>query len=303
MQERNFFVSHFAKFHSLSSLQIVLAICLVLATTFVACDNAIREKAFQTNAVARVNDSFLYHQDLMEIIPENTSHEDSVRMVQGYIEDWVSNMLNYYNALENLSEDQIDIESEIEKYRSSLISYIYERELVLQKLDTIIQQAEIDTFYANNFDNFKIKTELIKVNYIKLVKGEVDIKQFRKLIKKRNSGYNAPLHKFCNTNLVSFNLDDDFWMEIEDLEATLGVNVVNFMWALGHDRLVEANKDEMVLFVDLKEIRRKDNTTPLSAATDRIKGIILNQRRLKLINDMEHQVYLEAKAQKKFEIF
>ena len=92
-------------------------------------------------------------------------------------------------------------------------------------------------------------------------------------------------------------------MEIEELEARLGVKIVKFMWALGHNRLVEATKDEVILYVDLKEIRNKDSVAPLSAVRGQVRAIIINQRRLQLINEMENKVYLDAKAQNKFEIF
>ncbi|NQY67015.1 MAG: hypothetical protein HRT72_04745 [Flavobacteriales bacterium] len=284
-------------------LKVILPLFIVLILGLESCDNEIREKAFQSNTAARVNESFLYQEDLAKIIPNNTSHEDSIRMVEAYIEDWVRGMLYYYHAVENLREDQIDIDAEIQKYRNSLISYIYERELVLQKLDTVVSGEDIKLFYESNIDNFKIKTELIKVNYIKMNKGDVDIKEFRKLVRKRNSGSSKSLKKFCNQNLVIFNLEREHWMEIEELEARLGVKIVKFMWALGHNRLVEATKDEVILYVDLKEIRNKDSVAPLSAVRGQVRAIIINQRRLQLINEMENKVYLDAKAQNKFEIF
>ncbi|MCH7535395.1 MAG: hypothetical protein IH948_06560, partial [Bacteroidetes bacterium] len=223
MQERNFVVNLPLNFSCFNFLNKIIVGYLLI--TLGSCDNEIREKAFQSNAVARVNDTFLYQEDLVKIIPENTSHEDSVRMVKAYIDDWVRNMLNYYNAVNHLTEDQIDVESEIQKYRNTLISYIYERELVLQKLDTVVTNKEIQEYYNENVNNLLLRDDIVRVRYIKVPKGAPELAQAKRWCTSEEEEDLEALKDYCHQYAKSFLLKDQEWIVLGNLQMELGSNL------------------------------------------------------------------------------
>ena len=70
--------------------------------------------------IARVNDAYLYKEDVASIVPEGASKEDSTLMVNAYINRWARQLLLMDGALVNLSEDKQTRDEEMKKIREAL---------------------------------------------------------------------------------------------------------------------------------------------------------------------------------------
>ena len=116
-------------------------------------------------AVAKVNDSYLYEEDLTDIVPDGTSAKDSIVLLKKYVDNWVREILVVQKAEENLTNEQKNVEKQLQDYRNSLITYSYEKELVKQKLDTTLTNEEVELYYTNNKADFELKDNIIKVVY------------------------------------------------------------------------------------------------------------------------------------------
>jgi hypothetical protein len=57
-------------------------------------------------SVARVGKSYLYKSDLLNLVPAGTSKQDSILMVQSYIDRWATQKLLIEAAERNLSESK-----------------------------------------------------------------------------------------------------------------------------------------------------------------------------------------------------
>src|SRR5690606_810451 len=71
-------------------------------------------------------------------------------------------------AEKNTITNQEEIEKQLENYRRSLIIYSYEQQLVAQKLDTVVSDAQIETYYNLNRSNFELKKSIVKASYAKI---------------------------------------------------------------------------------------------------------------------------------------
>ena len=116
-------------------------------------------------ALAKVNDTYLYEDDLTDIVPDGTSVKDSIELLKKYVNNWVREMLIVQKAEDNLPSEQKNVEKQLQDYRNSLITYAYEKELVKQKLDTTLTNEEVELYYTNNKADFELKDNIIKVVY------------------------------------------------------------------------------------------------------------------------------------------
>jgi hypothetical protein len=118
-------------FQVLKQIFYILIFCL-LATScdfFKSTDN--REP------IARVNDSYLYKEDVAGIVPEGASKEDSTLMVNAYVNRWARQLLLMDGALVNISEDkQSEFSRLVEQYKSDLYTKAYLEGLVKKNIDT-----------------------------------------------------------------------------------------------------------------------------------------------------------------------
>ncbi len=121
-------------------------------------------------AIARVFEKSLYASDIKEILPKNSTPKDSEIFVKSYIQQWITNELILHQAEGNLSNDEKNIQKEMDEYRKNLLVYRYETELVRQKLDTAVAMQDIETYYNSHTQNFMLKENIVKVSYVKINK-------------------------------------------------------------------------------------------------------------------------------------
>ena len=144
-------------------------IFFLLILTFYSCNYfEVQEKdSSSSEIVAIVNTEKLFRTDLKKNLPNNISKEDSAILVKGYINDWAIKQLLLQQAESNNSlEDVNKINALVRDYKESLLINNYKERLIKQRLDTIINDEEIDVFYDNNKENFKLNEELLKIKYL-----------------------------------------------------------------------------------------------------------------------------------------
>ena len=59
---------------------------IILVLMFIGCSKTPQQD--NTDAVARVNDVYLYESDLENLVPSGTSKNDSIAIVKDYINRW-----------------------------------------------------------------------------------------------------------------------------------------------------------------------------------------------------------------------
>ena len=64
--------------------------------------------------MAQVFESTLSRSEIIDFIPNGTSSEDSLLMAQNYIRNWVTQKLLLHKAIENLSNEEMNIQKQVE---------------------------------------------------------------------------------------------------------------------------------------------------------------------------------------------
>ena len=72
--------------------------------------------------MARVYESKLYRHDIVAVLPEGLSSEDSATFVQNFINVWAKNELMVYKAEFNLTDEQKQFEEQIRNLEKNLVN-------------------------------------------------------------------------------------------------------------------------------------------------------------------------------------
>ena len=144
----------------------LLVISAFLISVFSSCNLLPQKAKSKEKAIARVNDKYLYQEDLVDVVPAGTAANDSIEITAAYINNWVRQELLLKQAEDNLEESNRDFTDQIEQYRNSLIIYAYESELVNQKLDTVVPSSEIEEYYQENQSNFHLRENIVLASYV-----------------------------------------------------------------------------------------------------------------------------------------
>lgn len=122
--------------------------------------------------VARVDDSYLYKDDVAALLTPKMSVEDSVVIVNRFIDRWATQQLLMGGARRNISlSEQERLDNLVNQYKLDLYAQAYKDALVSKTLDTTISDTEAREFYEQNPTNFKLNDELLKLRYIHMGKA------------------------------------------------------------------------------------------------------------------------------------
>ena len=166
--------------------------------------------------VARVYDNYLYREDIAPIFKSELSPQDSTQVARNYINNWVKQQLLLAKAQLNLTDRSAEFEELVSSYRKDLFINAYKEAVVQEYLNTAINEDDIDAFYRNNSENFKLNEELLKMKYIKLSK---DVMNKNELINLFKSNKRADLDSLHGKELFlnSHHLNDSMWVKYSEL--------------------------------------------------------------------------------------
>jgi len=253
--------------------------------------------------LARVYDDYLYESDLKEVVPPGTSPEDSANLARNFIDAWVRQKLLIRQAQNNLTEEQMDFTRQLENYKNSLLIFEYEHELVNQKLDTVISEEEVETYYSENQGNFLLKENIVQMQYVKLPLNSSNIRQFKQLLYSDESADKTRLSELAEKYAADYFLDNQNWLLFNDVMAQIPIKTYNQEEYLKNHQNLEVRDSMYYYIVRFKDFRIKETISPLSLEKDRIRNIILNKRKMEMINKMREDLYNNALKKHDFEIF
>ena len=254
------------------------------------------------DAVARVYDKYLYKSEVSRAVPYGLLPKDSAQIAQEYIDQWIRRNLVLKRAENNLTEEQKDVNQQIEDYRASLLIYAYERELVRQKLDTVVSQTEIEAYYKSNPANFELKSNIIKLRYIKLPASSPNGDKAGKWFNSSAQADRNKLEQYCKMYAVNYLLDDANWLLFDDVLKEIPISDYSIEKFNRNQRNLDIKDKDYRYFVSVTGFLVKESSAPLSYEKTNIRNIILNKRKIKLIEQMQRDVYNDALNEKDFEI-
>lgn len=277
-----------------------IALLFILVFTLSSCGNKSKDE-LKGEAVARVFDKYLYKSDLQNIVPGDLPAKDSVHLIKNYIDKWIQDMVVLNRAEQNLTKEQLNIDKQIEEYRRNLLIYNYQSELIRQKLDTSVTQKDLESYYNAHPESFTLKDNIVKVWYVKVRKNAPNIDKVRKWYKSEQTKDFIALKSYCLQFADNYFLDENNWLLFDELLKELPVSTYNPELFLKTNKTAELADSSFQYFVNFRGYKVKNSVSPLSFERENIRNILINQRKLKLIEEMKREVYNDAKEKGNFE--
>jgi hypothetical protein len=243
--------------------------------------------------VAEVGYRKLYLSEIKDYL-QNLSSEDSLIVLTDYVNRWAKNQAVLLHAEKNLSDDEKNLNKEIDDYRTSLLVHKYEQAYIRAKMDTTVNPAEIEQFYKDNPDNFQLPGMLVKALYIKAANDFKNIDKIRQLYRSNREKDIEELEKISINGVEAYSMFNDKWINLNEVTAPLpGATDIYENRAI-RMRVIEDSDDKYTYFIKINDISMKGTVAPLEHVKADITGIILNRRKINLIRQMENTVFNDA---------
>ena len=280
-----------------------LLIFFLIAALTGSCTYFKKKPEQKTGAIARAYDHFLYPEDVARLISPGTSKNDSISIVKNFINSWIKQQVILHRAENNLAENQKDVEDQLREYRNSLITYIYQQELIRQQLDTVVSAEEIESYYNKNQRNFQLKDNILKVNYIKVSLKAPKLDKVRKWFRSENAKDKKLLDDYIYQFATDYFLDNENWQLFDDLLKKVPIKTYDKEEYLKNNRYIEVSDSANMYLINIKGFMIKESLSPLDFEKDNIRNLIINKRKLQLIQEMEQNTYENALRNNEFEIY
>jgi hypothetical protein len=250
--------------------------------------------------IAAVFDAELYAEDIQNLLPKNISKEDSLVMAKNLIHNWGVKQIMLKKSLENnTSKVNTEINNLVENYRYSLLVNNYKEQLIKQQLDTLISEEEIDRYYELNQQNFKLNEELLKIKYLHLKKDLINQKEIIALFKSDDIDDLEALEKHL-LNFNSFQLNDSTWVALDNILLKIPFSREIL---LKKTKFLQKQDSLSLYLVAVKDVLRRNDLAPKSYIESTIKQLILHQRKIELIREIEQIIVKDAIQNKSFKIY
>ncbi len=257
----------------------------------------------ENNPVATVGDKTLYQSNISEILPKNCSPEDSILLVNEYIDKWVKEELLVQKADENLSLQQKDVEKELQAYRNSLLIYKYKNELVKQHMDTVVSYQEIEEYYNQHPDNFKLTRSIVKAVFVVIPSDIANPELIKELVQDTSEEGIAELREYCGQYAKKVEIALDNWIDFQVLKRNFPVEIEDTRKFLRENTMQELNDSNYYYLVSIHDYKLTNDLAPIEFVENNIKNLILNQRKIGFLKEVEKNIYDEGVRKNKFKIY
>ena len=278
----------------------LLWVGLIFTMFFSTCQEKHEDKG---EVLASVYGKNLYRTDLDDIFYEGISYNDSVLRSKVYIDKWVRNQLLVRQAENNLEPEQLDFSKRLEEYRNSLVINKYETELIKQNLDTKVTEDQIQEYYNENSDEFRLNRDIVRIATVNLPRDSKKKWLFIKLLRDYDSIMIDSVTSLSKEYALDWNMDVEQWHNFDEVAEKFKLNVTDNKSFLNENKYYVVINDDVYSVIRFCEYRLMGDVSPCEIEVDRIKYIILSNRKKDLLEKLYDDLYSKAVQENAFDVF
>ena len=253
--------------------------------------------------VARVGSHKLYASELAAYIPDNASPEDSSRLALQYINTWASDLIFTDMADKELSKSEKNVDRELDDYRHSLLKYRYEQKYINQRLDTAVTQGQIEKYYEDHKETFKLQLPIAKAVYMSISAESPNLEIIKKKIRSDKPEARVEADSIAYSSAFRYVDFGNAWVDLVTLSRELGTDYGTALSMMkdGFVEVPDGNGNLNIAYI--YSLMRAGETGPVEYYSERIKDIILSTRKQALLTGLERDLIENARNQENFVIY
>ena len=245
--------------------------------------------------VAKLGGRKLYRIELESFIPKGVSAEDSTKLALQYINTWATEQLFSDIAQEQLSKEEQDVSEELEDYRRSLLKFRYEQRYVNERLDTLVQNAEIDEDYHSHQDLFLLDVPIVKARFLDIMQDSPNLEMIKDKMSSDKVEDVEIADSLAYSSALRYEDSSEKWVDMVSFARNFGTDYGTLLSKLDKNGFIEL-PDELgdVKIAYICEMQRVGELADIDYCRNRIKDIIISTRKQALLNNLEKELLSDA---------
>ena len=269
---------------------------------FTSC-RAISRLLHGDEIVAQVYDATLFRSDLAKVIPAGLSEEDSLRLVNQYINSWALEHVFTGVAEQQLSKAEKDLVVELETYRRALLKYRYEQLYVNERLDTAVSENMVRQYYEENTEKFVLKRPVVKARFLSISSQSPMLEQIRKKISSSELADIVEVDSLAYSSALKYMTWDGKWIDINNLSLEFGLDNATLLSKKRGSWIEVSDSVGLTNLAYISAFKDKGEMAPIEYSTPSIKDMIVSVRKQELINSLEQNLLEDAREKGKFKTY
>ena len=280
----------------------VILICGIALLTFQSC-RAISSLLHDGDVVAQVGRHKLYKSEVADLIPDEASADDSLKLALQYINSWASDLVFLDIAEEQLSKEELDVAAELEQYRRSLLKYRYEQRYINERLDTLVSDSQIDEYYQSHVDNFVLEIPIVKARFLRISSDSPSVEPIKKKMSSQVLSELMAADSLAYFSAVKYTDYGDNWIDMVTLARDFGADYAELLSSMKNGFIEKKDTDGKLNVAYIAEFMPAGEIPPVEYCRERIKNIIISVRKQTLVSDLERDLLTDARDRGRFRIF
>ena len=246
-------------------------------------------------ALARAGKKVLRLHDVESAVPQGVAGDDSVALVEAYVDRWVRKQLKLQEAQVVFSSAEADIARMVEEYRQALLIRKLEQHYVDTGVDTTFTVDDIATYYNAHKADFRLERPVVKGRIVRFGEDFRQARRLKELMASESAADRRDFDDLCFKNGFAVADFSDRWVDFTEFLSYLPtVRSKNYASLLSSGAVQEMGADRSRYYLKIDAVRREGETVPLERLETIIRRILFNQRRGEVIRRHEEELYTRA---------
>lgn len=271
----------------------IIYLSLLIALSLTSCKELSFPSFFNKGTkLAKIGSNELYIDDVKGVFYAGITPQDSVDLLNAYVDKWVKTMLKIEKAEEQFTQDNDDIEELIKQYRNSLLLNKYDN-FHTASIDTAITNDEIAEYYKINKELFHLPNPIVTGKILIYPKSYRAEKKLLELFKSKKPSDIADLSDLSvKHNLKSIDFKE--WTYFTELLKHIPFSEQQFDDFLRNNSFYEISDDNNKYVMQIESYRNSGDYTPIVMVRNVIQKMIINGRRTQKLKEVEDSLYQKA---------
>ncbi|EOZ92227.1 hypothetical protein A33Q_4320 [Indibacter alkaliphilus LW1] len=254
--------------------------------------------------VAEVDGQKLKKSELESLPTKGLSKADSSGIINRYIQSWIKKQLMIREAGKSMSFDEAELNRKLLDYKYALMVYEFEKAYLEDNIKDSIPFEEIQKYYEANKENFGLKEIIVRCNFLKMDKSSNQNPTLERLLTRPEGAEKENINEIALKFASNFYLEDSTWVRFGDIILNTPLaDHPNKVGLVRNNKLIKVDDERYIYYFRILEYKLQDQIPPVEFVKNEISKILLNKKRVTLIEELQKEIYNRALENNEFKIY
>lgn len=243
--------------------------------------------------VARVGESQLFRSEV-DVVTKGLTGADSLSLAENYVDQWVRCEVKMQEAESILAAEMSEVEKMVAEYRTSLLSNRLEQKYLAGRLDTLITDSVVRSYFESHRKEFVIDRTILKGRIVRLPDNYRQSVKLFNLMGSKNKDKQKDFLDLCKKNNFELHTFDS-WVDFSEFLSYLPVRRdKNYDYILSGGEIRQMADADSKYFIEITDVLRKGEPAPYERVEELVRRLLYNRRRGEIVTLYNDSLYNAA---------